>query len=164
MTTPEDQLGQGGAVGRVSAVLELLKRVPIRQFRGPQELGAVAFRTSLSPHEHGNIIFNKEDPGSTHQVIADGSVKIYMPAEGGEEVPLAMLKAGDFFGELALLDGGSRAASAMALAHTAILIVERDQFRRFITSHTGRAAAVFQALAALMRKQNAQLFGEYFES
>ena len=164
MATPQGQLGQGGAAGGVSAVLDLLKRVPIFQFLGPQELAAVASRMSLTTYEPGKIIFNKEDPGTALQVIAAGSVRIYMPAEGGEEAPLAMLKAGDFFGELALLDSGSRTASAMVLARTAILTLERDEFLRFITSHSEGAAAVFQALAALIRKQNAQLFGEFFES
>ena len=52
----------------------------------------------------------------------------------------------------------------MALARTAILTLERDGFLRFTTSHSEGAAAVFQALAALIRKHDAQLFGEFFES
>ena len=61
-----------------------------------------------------------------------------------------------------MLDGGTRTASAMALARTAILSLDRDQFMRFITTYPGGAAAVFRSLAALIRRQNAQLFGEFF--
>ena len=75
-----------------------------------------------------------------------------------------MLKASDYFGELALLDGGARTASAMALARTAILTLERDEFLKFITTRPEAAAAVFRALAALIRQQNSQLFGEFFGS
>ena len=64
MATPQGQLGQGGAAGGVSAVLDLLKRVPTFQFLGPQELAAVASRMSLTTYEPGKIIFNKEDPGT----------------------------------------------------------------------------------------------------
>ena len=74
-----------------------------------------------------------------------------------------MKKAGDFFGEMALLDGGVRSASAMAMGRTATLTLERDEFLWFITTQPQGAAAVLRALAALIRKQNAQLYGEFFQ-
>ena len=76
---------------------------------------------------------------------------------------MAVLKPVDYFGELALLDSGVRTASAMALGRTATLTLEREEFLRFITTHPQGAAAVFRSLAALIRKQNAQLFGEFFK-
>ena len=148
--------------GGASDVLELLAKVPLFQFLSPTELRAVASRLSLSTYEPGKVIFNKDDPGSALQIIAAGSVRIYLPAEGGDEAPLALLKARDYFGELALMDGGYRTASAMALSRTAILTLERDDFLTFITTHPPGAAAVFRALAALIRRQNSQLYGEFF--
>ena len=147
----------------LSTVLELLAKVPIFHFLGPDELAVVASRLAFSTYEPGKIIFHKDEPGSTLQIIAAGSVKIYIPSQGGEEAPLAVLQAGDFFGELALLDGGQRTASAMALSRTAILTLERDDFVKFITTHSQGAEAVFRALAALIRRQNEQLYSEFFK-
>ena len=148
--------------GGEAAILDLLRKVPIFQFLGPQELSALASRMSLSTYEAGKVVFHKDEPGSTLQIIAAGSVRIYIPAEGGEEAPLALLNAGDYFGELALLDGGSRTASAMTLGRTAILTLERDEFLGFVTNFPQGAAAVFRSLAALIRKQNSQLYGQFF--
>ena len=146
-----------------SAVLELLQKVPLFQFLGPQELTEVAPHLALQIYDPGQTIFSKDDPGTTLHIIAAGVVKIFLPAEGGEEAPLGMLKAGDYFGELALLDGAQRTASAAAMARTATLTLERDVFIDFITSHPLAASAVFRAMASLIRKQNLQLFGEFFQ-
>ena len=86
-----------------------------------------------------------------------------MPSAGGEEAPLAILKPGDYFGELALLDGGPRTATATALSRTGTMTLERDHFLEFITSHPKGAEAVFREMASLIRKQNTQLFGEFFQ-
>ena len=147
-----------------SAVVELLRKVALFYFLGPQELTAVAARMSLQTYEAGQVIFRKDEPGATLYIIAAGSVRIYLPSVGGEEAPLAVLKPGNYFGELALLDGGIRTASAMAVTRTAMLTLEHGEFLRFITTHPPGAVAVFQALAALIRRQNSQLYGEFFET
>ena len=170
MTAPERDL-QGGesaerppGSGRPSAIQELLSKVSLFQFLSPEELAPIASSLALRAYEAGQVIFHKDDPGTTLQIIAAGSVKIYLPSEGGEAAPLAVLKVGDYFGELALLDGGPRTASAAALSRTAILTLGmRDEFLRFITTHPQGTAAIFQAMAALIRRQNIQLFGEFFE-
>lgn len=163
MTTPPEEPQRAGRGATAEAVLELLQKVPVFQFLGVQELGLVASRLGLTTYEAGKVIFEKDSSGTALQIIAAGSVKIYIPSESGEEAPLAVLKTGDYFGELALLDGGSRTASAMALNRTAILTLERDDFLTFITTYPAGAAAVFRALAALIRRQNSQLFGEFFQ-
>ena len=106
------------------------------------------------------MIFNKDELGTTLHVAAVGAVRIFRPAEGGEEAPLATLKSGDYFGELSLMAGGVRTASAAAMGRTATLTLDRQEF---ITTHPQGAEAVFRFMASLIRKQNMQLFGEFFE-
>lgn len=163
MTAPDTGSPPGNSAGGVSAVLELLGTVPLFQFLGSQELATVASRMSLSTYGAGEVIFHKDEPGTTLHIIAAGSVKIYVPSEGGEEAPLAILRAGDYFGELALLDGGSRSASAAALTKTATLSLDREEFLRFITTNADGAVAVFRALASLIRQQNTQLYEKFFQ-
>ena len=122
----------------------------------------MASSLALRTHETGAVIFNKDEPGTTLHVIAAGAVRIFMPAEGGEAAPLALLKPGDYFGELALLDGGARTATAAAMGRTATLTLERDVFLKFVTSNAQAAGAVLRGMAAMVRRQNVQLFGEFF--
>ena len=163
MTTPQNNAQGGQQSATAAAILDLLRKVSFFQFLAPQELAAMASRLHLQTYKPGDVIFLKDDPGSSIHIIAAGAVKIYLPSEGGEEAPLAMLKAGDYFGELALLDSGTRTASAMALGRSATLTLERDEFLKFITTYPQGAAAVLKALAAVIKKQNAQLFGEFFQ-
>ena len=163
MTTADGQAQGGQRSAGAAAILALLGKVPMFQYLSSQELGAMASRLRLQTYEPGKVIFQKDDLGSTIHIIAAGAVKIYLPAAGGEEAPLAMLKAGDYFGELALLDSCARTASAMAMGRTATLTLDRDEFLKFITTYPQGAAAVFKSLAALIKKQNEQLFGEFFE-
>ena len=62
------------------------------------------------------------------------------------------------------MDGDLRSASAMALARTAILTLQREDFLKFIRANPQGAASVFRSLANLIRRQNAQLYGEFFGS
>ena len=62
-------------------------------------------------------VFHQGDPGDALHVIASGSVKVVLPSpDAGEPAILATLGPGDFFGELALLDGDPHSASVIALS------------------------------------------------
>ena len=159
MTMPQD----APAGGRPSPIQDLLKKVSFFQRLSDQELADVASCMALRTFEPGNVIFRKDEPGTSLFIIASGAVKISIPAEGGEEAPLALLKTGDYFGELSLLDGGAHTATASAMARTATLTLERDDFLKFVTSNSNAAGAVLSAMAALIRRQNSQLFSKFFD-
>src|SRR5262245_44493370 len=78
----------------------------------PQDLaGELAARVVERTYAAEQTIFAKGDPGFELLIIRHGSVRIFLPAEEhSEEVILAVLTDGDFFGELSLLDGQPRAA------------------------------------------------------
>ncbi len=75
----------------------------------------------------GDIIFKEGEPGNEMYLIKSGSVKITKRI-GGREKVLAVLKEGDFFGEMSVLDGSFRSASAATEEKTKLIIVDRDAF------------------------------------
>ncbi len=75
----------------------------------------------------GEIIFKEGDLGEEMYFIRKGKVKISKGEEANEKV-LAILKDGDFFGEMALIDGSPRSATATAIEDTDLLIIDKESF------------------------------------
>jgi CRP-like cAMP-binding protein len=98
-------------------------------------------------------IFHQGDPGDALHVIASGRVKIVLPApDAGEPAILVALGPGDFFGELALLDGEPHSASAVALEPVETLMLGRADFERLFESQPGLRRALVASLARELRR------------
>ncbi len=100
----------------------------------------------------GEVVFHQGDPGDALFIVVTGAIKISLPSEAGEEAIIATVRAGDFFGELALLDGAPRSDSATALEPTETLVLPRDRFRELVASEPAIRDALFAALAAELRR------------
>ncbi len=89
-------------------------------------------------HRHfrrNEVIFHQGDPGDALHVIIGGAVKILLPSAEGDEAIIATLRPGDFFGELSLLDGRPRSATATTVEPTETLSLPRDVFRELVQQH-----------------------------
>jgi len=100
----------------------------------------------------GDIIFHAGDPGDALFIIVSGEVKIALPSETGDEAIIASLRPGDVFGELALLDGAARSATASALAVTEAVVLPRDRFRELIATEPAVRDALLASLAGELRR------------
>ena len=108
-------------------VLSMLKVVPILDSLSHDELKEferIVHRRHYEPNEN---IFWEGEPGVGMYIIQNGTVKIYSTLPNGNDKELALLKNGDFFGELALLDESPRCASAVALETCHILGLFRPE-------------------------------------
>jgi CRP-like cAMP-binding protein len=76
----------------------------------------------------GEVIFRQGDAGSEMYLIRSGKIKISRSA-GNIEKTLAVIKEGDFFGEMAVIDGSPRSATATAIEEVNLLIVDREAFK-----------------------------------
>ncbi len=76
----------------------------------------------------GSILFYEDDPGTSCYILTDGSVKIVVNSQDGREHILGLLRPGDLFGEMSLLDGEPRSATAIAVEESKILTIQRDEF------------------------------------
>ena len=86
-----------------------------------------------------------------------GQVRLTYPDESGNEVTIAVLGAGAFFGEISLLDGGPRTATARAESETTLLALKRDAFYNFIDKHGSAAVHMVAVLGARQRESLGKL-------
>ncbi len=98
------------------------------------------------------VIFHQGDPGDSLHVVAVGAVKIVLPSAEGDEAIIATLRPGDFFGELALLDGAPRSATATALEPSETLVLPRSVFIELLDSVPGLRDALLAGLSHELRR------------
>ena len=99
-------------------------------FRGlsPPTLEQIAQLCTRRTYARDAVIFSQSDPGDALFGVVTGRVRISASSAGGREVFLNIMEPGDTFGEIALLDGRPRTASASAMATSDLLIIARVQF------------------------------------
>jgi CRP/FNR family transcriptional regulator, cyclic AMP receptor protein len=135
--------------------LELLHNVPAFSRLDGAQLALLAASVGSQSFERGETIFHQGSHGRILYIIVSGQVRIYTISEGGQELTLTICKEGDFLGELALLDGLPRSASAQAMRSTTALMLHRAAFLHTIEACPLVAAAVLEAMAARLRQTTA---------
>jgi CRP/FNR family cyclic AMP-dependent transcriptional regulator len=107
-------------------------------------------------------LFAGLDAGDALFVVISGTIKITLPNESGDEAILATLRNGDVFGELALLDGAPRSATAVALEATETFVLPRERFRQLIASEPTIRDALLASLARELRRLTSQVEDLHF--
>jgi CRP-like cAMP-binding protein len=102
--------------------------------------------STIRDYEKDNMIFSEGESGDELYIIKSGSVKIVKIVDNNE-VLLAVLKVGDIFGEMALLESKPRAASAVAYEHCRVMVVNRANFERMIVQDPYMIARLTTLLA-----------------
>ena len=131
--------------------IELLSRVPLFEGLSRANLGRVASLAEEVTYNAGRVIVKKDDPGRAFYVIVDGTAKVVK----GKIVTArreAELGPGDFFGELALLDGEARAATVIASSPLTTIRIERTAFRHLLREEPDLALKVLEGMARRTRK------------
>jgi CRP/FNR family transcriptional regulator len=102
--------------------------------------------------ERDQIIFHKNDPGSTLYIIISGKMKIALPSAEGENVLVALLSTGDFFGELSLFDGEPRSATSIAAEPTDILTLDQGDLFEYLMANPMATKEIFAELSLRLRR------------
>lgn len=114
-------------------------------------------------YRRDEVIFHVDDPGDSLFVVVNGSVKITLSADDGTEPAiLTTIGRGGFFGELALLDGAPRSATAVAMDPVEALVLHRDAFGRLVDSEPGLRRTLLATLAGEIRRLTAQVEDLHF--
>ena len=84
--------------------------------------------------KHGEVIVKQGDPGDSMFIISTGEVRATVDKQG-QDIPVATLKDGDFFGEMAVLSGEPRTATVTAVKNTELLELNRENLTVICTRH-----------------------------
>src|SRR5579884_2948825 len=129
----------------------------------PDDIDALLSHARFEHHRAGEVIFAKGSPGRSMMAVLDGSIRISSTAGAGREVVLAILHAGEIFGEIALLDGGERTADAIAMNDCDILIIDHRDFIPFLERRGDLCVKLLRILCRRLRQTDEQVEAALFE-
>ena len=124
----------------------LLRGVPLLRSMMPQQ---TSFAVIASTELGGSSLFRVGDAGDAMYIIESGRVRITVTDADGREVILASLGHGDFFGEMAMLDGHGRSADAAVTEDSRLAVLTRENFLNFVSSDS---RIVLEMLSAMTRR------------
>jgi CRP/FNR family transcriptional regulator, cyclic AMP receptor protein len=133
------------------AVRTVLERNPLFRGLSPATLERLARLCARRTYERDAVIFSQTDPGDALFGVVTGRVRISASSPGGREVFLNIMEPGDTFGEIALLDGRPRTASASATAASELFVVTREQFLGVLAHEPQLVDHLLQLLCARLR-------------
>jgi CRP-like cAMP-binding protein len=126
-----------------------LARVKLFADLAAEDLDALAAKLQRRRFSKGQFIFQQGDPGFCLYLVESGKIKISSVSTEGKGLVLNLFGPGDFFGELALLDGEPRSADAVAQEPCQLLLLQRDDFMHFLEA---RPHVAIELLAAVSRR------------
>ena len=133
-------------------MINFLKLVPLFASLNDDELDVIVRLSSKVKYPKNKIIFIENEEGSELYIILKGSIKVSKISEGGEEMILAILKEGDFFGDMSLLDGKPRSATVTSNEDSILMLISGKSFEKVIEKHPRIALKLLRELTLRLRK------------
>lgn len=121
---------------------------------GTAELQELVERAHACPMKKGDAVMHQGDPGDFLVILLDGTLRVSMVASNGREIILDYLEPGSVIGEIAILDGGERTASVIALGEGQYLKLSARAFREVLERHPRIAWGLLKEMARRLRNAN----------
>jgi CRP/FNR family cyclic AMP-dependent transcriptional regulator len=139
------------------AHIRKLKNVPLFSSLTNDQLAVIGYHCERKSYQSGTVLFREKQLGDDFFIILAGSVKIFTSNAGGEEKILTVVKAGESFGELSLIDGKPRSASAQTLEDCTMLVLNKSNFLEVLRQHFDISMCIMQELCHRLRDTNAHV-------
>jgi len=136
---------------------ELLRNVPIFSELNEADVATLAKVATRRRYPKDTVVFFENEEGDFFFMILEGRIKVTILGDDGREIILSVLSAGDFFGEMALLDNEPRSATAIAVEESELLSLHRTDFQNVIADNRGIMSALIRILTARLRRANHQI-------
>jgi CRP/FNR family transcriptional regulator len=139
-----------------STISNFLRRIPMFADLSEEDLETVANLFRERRYRKNDIIFMEEDTGQYMYLVKEGRVKVTRLLPNGKEMILAFHEAGEYFGEMALIDGGTTPASVTAVLPTTIFVIGYREFS-FLLDHPKTNRVIMKTLCDRCRDAWAQI-------
>jgi len=137
--------------------LTLLSNHPLFRSFAPSIIDRVLSRAVIRKVKKGMVLFRKGDTGSTLYAVCAGSVRISVPSEQGQDAIFNVIPSGGLFGEIALLDGGTRTADAVAIEDSELMVIDRRDFIPMVQENPVVAMKLIELVCARLRRTSEQV-------
>lgn len=132
--------------------VDQIRRVPLFSTLTDEEFDRLKHIFVLRAYRKNQIIFLEEETGNYMYLVLSGKVKVSKAGAGGKEIILAIHRAGDFFGEMSLLDGKTAPATVSAMEDSKIISVSGADFHRYLMHNEKVMLQIIHVLCARLRQ------------
>ncbi len=137
----------------------VLRRVPLFAELSDGEIARLGDLARDRSYPRNSVILFEDDPGDALYVVISGLVKVVLIGEDGREVILSVLKEGDFFGEMSLIDDQPRSAHVIAMEDSSLLVMRREDFQHRLREAPGVAIGMLRAMSRRLREADEKIGG-----
>ena len=131
--------------------MNMLENVPLFSGLSEVALSEIEQHSSVKSFNKNAIVINQDDETYSLYVILSGAVKVFISAEDGREAVLNHQTAGDYFGDLALIDKQPRVASVMTTEPSRFMIISREDFMACLSKNPEIAINLIKPMTSRMR-------------
>ncbi|NNM81705.1 MAG: Crp/Fnr family transcriptional regulator [Burkholderiales bacterium] len=85
--------------------------------------------------QKGSIVLHEGDPSTSLYIIHSGRLKAFLSDDQGREIVISIMEPGEYFGEMAIIDNGTRSASVMAIEDAQLSVISREDFQQYLSVH-----------------------------
>jgi CRP/FNR family cyclic AMP-dependent transcriptional regulator len=134
-----------------------LRQVPLFSCLSEEELASLQARLVRRKFPKNTVVISEGDDSSSLYLIEKGRVWVTRDHESGREVVLATLGAGEFFGEMALIEGSPRSANVVTREPTEVAMVRRPDFQELLAKSPSLALNLMRGLCSRLRNASTNI-------
>ncbi len=131
--------------------IAMLAQVPLFALLSDDDRKVLATHIEVERHPAGHVLFDYGDPGDSMMVVVKGEVELFVKNKTGERTVLETVAAGEFFGEISLLDQGARNATAVCKSAVELLVVDQGDLDELIRIKPSSALHLLAATGKRLR-------------
>lgn len=139
------------ALASTAVPTAVLKSVPMFGGFPEDQLRVLATMVTRRSAPRGTVIMREGDPTDALYIVMSGRLKVMMGEADGKEVILGILGAGEFFGEMGLIDDSPRSATVIAIEPCELLAVGKRAFKKCLNENIALALAVLRVVVQRLR-------------
>lgn len=132
--------------------VEMIQDVEVFKLLHEDEQKTLSEIVDIKDLSAGETLFHAGDPGEEMYIVHTGEIEIYIKDTAGQKIVVSAPMHGEWFGELALLDGAPRTATAVALTDSQLLVLDREDLEFIFTKNPQTALHLLAAMSRMMRQ------------